>query len=189
MLLWDPPLSCLFSRSSGPDLSDFAHKRNSPLSLLCPQLHLLSHTLSFLNYQAQNWTHHLPQCGHASFDSLKIRLPFWAVYRHCWLMSNCLSTDWMKTPYSKSFSVGLLSVHSSPSLLWYWGLLQARCCTLYLALLELMRFPWAHSSSQSGSSGCHPLPTVCQLCHYIISTLAEGALCLTVRAIKNSNDL
>lgn len=159
-----PPLSCLFSRLTCPVPSDFLHKTNALVSSsLCPWLDLLSCTLSFLNHQAQNWTYHLSQRGHSSFDSVKIWLPFWAIYRHCWLMSNCLSTDWMKTPFFISFSVGLLSVHLSSSLSWYWGLCQPRCSTLYLALLEFMKFPWAHSSSQLGSSGCHSFPIVCQL--------------------------
>lgn len=134
----------------------------------CPSL-IIFVPLVFLNYQAQNWTHHLSQHGHSSFDSVKIWLPFSGIYRHCWLASNCLSTDWMKTPFSKSFSVELLSVRLSSSLSWYWGLPQPGCSTLYLALLDFMRFPWAHSSSQSGSSGCHPFPIMCQLNHFMSS--------------------
>ena len=47
----------------------------------------------------------------------------------------------------KSFSAGLLSNHSPPSLYWYWRLPRPRCRTLHLALLNLMRFTPVHFSS------------------------------------------
>ncbi|KAK4811059.1 hypothetical protein QYF61_016345, partial [Mycteria americana] len=68
-----------------------------------------------------------------------IRLAFWAASAHCWLMSSFSSTNTLK-----SFSAGLLSIHSSPSLYPCLGLPRPR-----LALLNFRRFPWAHLSSLS----------------------------------------
>ena len=70
----------------------------------------------------------------------------WTASMRCWLMSNFLPTS-----IPKSFLVGLLSIHSLPSLYWYWGLPWPRCRTLHLALLTFMRFTLAQSSSLSGS--------------------------------------
>ena len=58
-----------------------------------------------------------------------ILLSFWVVNILCQLRSSFTSTS-----IPKSFSVGLLSIHSSPSLYWYWGLPQPRCRTLHLDL-------------------------------------------------------
>ena len=54
---------------------------------------------------------------------------------HCWLRQSFWST---RTP--KSFSAGLLSRSSSPSLYVYLGLPQPRRNTLHLTLLDLLRF-------------------------------------------------
>jgi len=51
---------------------------------------------------------------------------------------------------SRSFSAGLLS-RNSPSLYRYLRLSQPKCKTLHLALLNLIRFTWAHLSSSSKS--------------------------------------
>jgi len=69
----------------------------------------------------------------------RIWLAFWAASARCWLMSNFSSIcTW------KSFSTGLPPIHSSPILYWYWGPIWPRCKTLHLALLNFIRFPWAH---------------------------------------------
>ena len=54
-----------------------------------------------------------------------------------------------RTP--KSFSTGLLSRRSFPNLYKYLGLSRPKCSTLHLALLNLVRFSWAHFSSLSRS--------------------------------------
>ena len=51
------------------------------------------------------------------------------------------------TSTPKSFSSGLLSIHSLLSLYLWLGLPRPRCRTLYLALLNLIRFARAHLSS------------------------------------------
>jgi len=54
--------------------------------------------------------------------------------------------------------------------------------TLHLALLSLLRFPWAQSSACLGLSGCHPIPQECwphQTAWGYLQT-AEGALNSTV---------
>ncbi|KAK4815290.1 hypothetical protein QYF61_026195 [Mycteria americana] len=59
----------------------------------------------------------------------------------------------------QSFSSGLLSIHSPPSLYLCLALPQPMCRTLHLALLKLMRFTWAHLSSLSRSLWMAPLPS------------------------------
>ncbi|KAK4826465.1 hypothetical protein QYF61_009192, partial [Mycteria americana] len=71
-----------------------------------------------------------------------LQLAFWAVSAHCRLMSSFSS---ISTP--KSFSAGVLSITSSPSLDRNQELPQPRCRTLHLALLNLLRFTQAHFSS------------------------------------------
>lgn len=75
-----------------------------------------------------------------------IQLAFWAASTHYWLMSNLSSFSNLN-----SFSVGLLSIHSSLKIHWYWGLPQLRCRTLHLALLNCTRFVRAHPLSVSRS--------------------------------------
>ncbi|KAK4817090.1 hypothetical protein QYF61_027921 [Mycteria americana] len=74
----------------------------------------------------------------------RIQLAFWAARGCCQLMSNFLSPSILKP-----FSTGLLSIHSFPSL----------CRSLHLALLNFMRFTWAHSSSLSRSLWMTSLPS------------------------------
>ncbi|KAK4831169.1 hypothetical protein QYF61_015639 [Mycteria americana] len=76
----------------------------------------------------------------------RIRLAFWAAHAHYQVMLSFSSTN---TP--KSFSSGLLSIHSLPSLYLCLGLPRPMCRTLHLALLNFMRFTWSHSSSLSRS--------------------------------------
>ena len=61
----------------------------------------------------------------------RIRLAFWAASTHCWVILSFLSTNTLKY-----FSLGLLSIPSSPSLYLCLGLPQPRCRTLHLALLN-----------------------------------------------------
>ena len=61
------------------------------------------------------------------------------------LMSSFSST---RTP--KSFSAGLLSRSSSPNLYKYLGLPWPKCNTMHLALLNLIKFTWAHFSTCPG---------------------------------------
>ena len=70
----------------------------------------------------------------------RIRSAFWAARAHCQLMPNFSSTCIPKS------LAGLLSIHSSSSLLSSWGLSWPRCSALHLALLSL-RVTWARSSS------------------------------------------
>jgi len=84
----------------------------------------------------------------------RIQLAFWAASTHCLVTLSFSSTS---TP--KSFSSGLLSIPSSPSLYCYQRLLQPRCRTLLLALLNLMRFTRAHLSSLSRSLWMASLPS------------------------------
>lgn len=65
---------------------------------------------------------------------LKI-LMFLATRAHCWLMDNPLSIRGLW-----SFSAGLLSSWSEPSLYWWMKLLLLRCRTLHLSLLNFKMF-------------------------------------------------
>lgn len=76
----------------------------------------------------------------------RIKLTFWATSSHCWFISNISSTD-----IPKSFSTGLLSVHSLLSAYGYWWLPRPRCSTLHLALFSFTRLTLAHLSSLSRS--------------------------------------
>ena len=117
--------------------------------------------MSFLCWGLQSWTQYsrwgltrAEQRGRiTSLDLLatllmqpRTRLALRAASAHCQLMSSLSS---ISTP--KSLSAELLSIPSSPSLYWYRGLPRPRCRTLYLALLNLMRFTQAHLSSLSRS--------------------------------------
>ncbi|KAK4830147.1 hypothetical protein QYF61_008635 [Mycteria americana] len=55
----------------------------------------------------------------------RIRLAFWAASAHCWVMLSFSSTN-----IPKSFSSGLLSIHSPPS----FGLPRPRCRTFVFVL-------------------------------------------------------
>jgi len=72
----------------------------------------------------------------------RILLAFWSEVTHCWFMSSLSLT---RTP--KSFSTGLLSRNSSPSLYTYLGLPWHNCNTLHYALLNSIWFTWTHFSS------------------------------------------
>ena len=72
----------------------------------------------------------------------RIQLAFQTASTHCWFMSSFLST---RTP--KTFSTGLLSRGFSPSVYKHLGLPHPKCNALYLALLNFIRFTWAHFSS------------------------------------------
>ena len=110
----------------------------------------------------------LPQpAGHNALDAAQ------HTGAHCWLMVSFPSPN---TP--KSFSLGLLSIPSSPSLDLCLGLPRPMGGTLHLALLSFMRIAQTHLSSLSRSlSMAHPFPPAChgptQL--GVISELAEGA--------------
>ena len=65
----------------------------------------------------------------------------------------------LQTPPPKSFSSGLLSICSLPSLYLYLELPWPRCRTLHLALLNFMRFTQAHLSSLSRSLWMAFLPS------------------------------
>jgi len=99
----------------------------------------------------------------------RIQLAFRAASACCWLMSSFLLT---RTP--KSFSTGLLSV-SSPSLYFYLGLLQLKCNTLQLVLLNLIKFSGAHFLSLSKSLWITSLPSFVSTAP-LIWNLDEGAL-------------
>jgi len=76
----------------------------------------------------------------------RIPLAFQAAGAHCWLLLRFSST---RIP--KSFSTGLLSRNSSPSLYTYLGLPQPKCKTLHFASLNLISFTRVHLSSLSRS--------------------------------------
>lgn len=73
---------------------------------------------------------------------LKSRLSFWAENTHCQFMSSFSSTN-----TSQSFSSGLLSIYSSPSLYACLGSLLPRCRTFHSDLLNCMLFAQAHFSA------------------------------------------
>ena len=77
---------------------------------------------------------------------------------HCWLMSSFSCT---RNP--KTFSAGLLSVSSSPSVYLYLELPPPKCNSLHLALLNLISFSWAHFSSLSRSLWMAPLLSLYQV--------------------------
>jgi len=75
-----------------------------------------------------------------------IWLAFWVLSAQCWFVLNLSSTH---TP--KSFSSGLVSSHSPPSLYRCLGLPRPRCRTLHLALLNFRMLAWVHPSGCSRS--------------------------------------
>ncbi|KAK4829612.1 hypothetical protein QYF61_005739 [Mycteria americana] len=109
---------------------------------------------------------------------LMVWLAFWAASSHCRIMLSFSSTN---TP--KSFSSGLLSIHSLPSLHLCLGLPRPMCRTLHLALLNFMRFAGAHLSKPVKV----PLDGIPSFQHVdyttelgVIGKLSEGALNPTV---------
>ena len=84
----------------------------------------------------------------------RIQLAFWAVSTHCRVMLSFLSS---RIP--KSFSSGLLSMHSPPTLYLCLALPPPMCRTLHLALLNFLRFTQAHPSSLSRSLWMASLPS------------------------------
>jgi len=84
----------------------------------------------------------------------RVRLAFLAASAHCQLMLSFLSTS-----TAKSFSSGLLSIHSLPSLYLCLGLPQPMCLTLHVTMLNFMRFARAHLSSLSRSLWTISLPS------------------------------
>lgn len=82
----------------------------------------------------------------------RILLAFWAESTHYWIMLSFTITN-----MPKSFSSGMPSIHSLPSLYLCLGLSWPMCRTLCLALLNFMRFTSAHHSCLSR----HPFPPVC----------------------------
>ena len=73
----------------------------------------------------------------------RIQLAFWAMGTHCSLRSSFSSTS---TP--KSFSAGLLSSPSCPSLYWYWRLPRPRCRTWGECLFHQVGFLITNSEAK-----------------------------------------
>jgi len=158
--------------SPAPTLSAFPHSRGAPalVPLLWPPLAPLQQVQVCPVLRAPELDAGLPGgCTRAEqrgripcLDLLptllgvqpRVQLASWAASAHCWVMSSFLSTS-----RPKSFSSGLLSIHSLPSLYLYLGLPQPRCRTLHLALLNLMRLTQAHLSSLSRSLWMASLPS------------------------------
>lgn len=110
-----------------------------------------------------------------------IQSAFWIVSAQCQPISRFSSIN-----IPNSFSSGLLLIHSSPSLYWYWRLPWPRCRALHLTLLSLMRFTWTHFLSLSRSSGWCSFPPACwphhsACCH--LQTCWILCICLNVIAI------
>ena len=133
--------------------------------------------------RAEGDNHLLP----AAFPLLmqpRILLAFWAAGTHCCLMCSFLST---RTP--KSFSTGLLSRSSSPSLSTQLGLPRTKCNTLHLSLFNLIQSSWAHFSSLPRSLWMASLPSVVCTPQLGVIKLAEGALNPTMSLIKMSKSI
>ena len=97
----------------------------------------------------------------------------------------------LSTSTLKSFSLGLLSIHSLSSLHLCLGLPWPICSTLHLALLKFMGFTQAHLSSLSGSfwiAACSLQHVNCTIHLGVVGKLAEGALnptvCVTDKDVK-----
>lgn len=88
--------------------------------------------------------------AYVNFDGIKDQ-----VDPHCSLM-----LIFSLTNTSKSFSSGLLSVYSPPSLYLFLGLPQPRCSTLHLAFLNFIRVTQAHILSLSRSFWMTSLPSI-----------------------------
>lgn len=77
-----------------------------------------------------------------------------------------LALVWLlSTSTLNSFSVGLLSIQSLPSLYLFFALVQAKCNALYLSLLNSMSLAQVHLSSLSKSLWMTSFLSACQL-HY-----------------------
>ncbi|KAK4824839.1 hypothetical protein QYF61_020212 [Mycteria americana] len=127
---------------------------------------------------------HLPQpAGHASFEAAQDTVGFLGCKRTLPArVQLCIHQ------YLKSFSTGLLSIHSLLSLYLCLGLPQLTRRTLPLALLNFMRFTRAYLSSLSRSLWMASLPSsvvdrTTQL--GVIGKLAEGTFNPTVHVIKD----
>ena len=98
----------------------------------------------------------------------RIQLAFWDLNTHCQVL---LSFSLANTP--KSFLVGLLSIHSPPSLHLFLVLPWPMCWTLHLALLNFMRFTQAHLSSLSRSLWVASLPSSVSTASHSLVSLAN----------------
>lgn len=104
----------------------------------------------------------------------RIQLALWAAGTHCWLMSSFSSSS---SP--KSFFAGLLSSPFICQILLIPVLAWLRHTTLYLTLMNFMRFPGLCRSP----SARHPVPQACQLhhatwCHLQACWACTQSLCL-----------
>ena len=143
--------SLLFSRLNHPNSLSLSSQESCSIPqiifvvLLCTRSHK---PMSFLCWGLQSWMQdsrwgltRTKQRGRIPSSDLLamlllmqpvVQLAFWAASAHCHLM---LSFSFTSTP--KSFSSGLLSTHSLPSLYLRLGLPRPTCRTLHLALLSL----------------------------------------------------
>ena len=85
----------------------------------------------------------------------RVRLAFCAARAHCWLTSSC------HPPVPPVLFGRAVLYPSVPQLVLTVGAAMTQVHTLHLALLNLLRFPWAQSSACLGLSGCHPVPQDC----------------------------
>ncbi|KAK4827388.1 hypothetical protein QYF61_017793 [Mycteria americana] len=148
-----PPVCILGMTSYGGVFQPLDHFRGPSLDLL-QQLHVLlvlmtpelDAVLQVRSHQSGvEGQNHLPRsAGHASFDAAQDTVGLLGC--ECTLLAHVRFSS-ISTP--KSFSAGLLSITSSPSL----------CRTLHLALLNLTRFTQAHFSSLSRSLWMTPCPS------------------------------
>lgn len=147
----------------------------------------LEKTLKIISFQ-------LPCCGNACqhprwslYRAEQVQLlAFWASSVCRWLMSSFLST--MTT---KSFSIRLLPMSSSPSLDTHLGLLQLKYNSLHLTLLDIMKSSWAHCSGLSRYLWMASLLSVISaalLGLVSFASLAEGALDRIVH-VTNAKDV
>ena len=152
------PWSLLFCSLNSPSPLSLSSLERCSSPLICG----FNRSTSFLCWGPQTWMQHsrwgltraeqrgtIPSLDLLATPQLMqpmMQLAFWAASMNCWLMLSLSST---RTP--KFFYTGLLSIGSSPSLYSCPGLLQSRCSTLHLDLLNLIRFTWAHFSSLSRS--------------------------------------
>ena len=109
----------------------------------------------------------------------RIRLPFWAASAHCQLMLSFSSTS---TP--KSFSSGLLSSHSPPSLYLCLGLLPIPVSGAALGLAS--SFSWGRSKGP-GSATTSPHPHQLQPCKKDSRSPTRPCLCHPPAWINSSH--
>lgn len=112
---------------------------------------------------------------------LKIPLAFWAANALCCPMSNFFSVH-----ISKSFSTGLVIIHSFPRLSWYWGLSQPMCRTFHLTLFN---YKAVHPLLKSVKiPPRHPSCIFIALNLGVIHMPAENTSNLTLYVIKKDNE-